>query len=393
MCKSGLIAAAAIVVIALTGGVACGQVISGPVEPVNESPKATGWQAVTVVEGLEHPWSLAFLPGGEILITERPGRVRIVENGKLRSEPLATLPDVFAVGQGGLMEVSLHPQFEETRWVYLTYSTGNNRENHTVLARGTLAQDNSALEDIEVLFTVNKLKPGGQHFGSRIVWLEDNTFLLAIGDGGNPPVEVDGDLTRKQAQILSSHLGKVLRLDENGKAAPANPFMSDEAADGAVYTYGHRNIQGMARHPETGDVWATEHGSRGGDELNLITPGANYGWPLVTYGREYYGPRITDQTTMEGAEDPKIVWTPSIAASGLAFYTGDAIPEWTGDLFAGGLALQQIRRIKFEDGQPGEQETLHFDARIRDVRNGPDGHLYVLTDENNGKLLRIEATE
>ncbi|MEM7809161.1 MAG: PQQ-dependent sugar dehydrogenase, partial [Planctomycetota bacterium] len=178
----------------------------------------------------------------------------------------------------------------------------------------------------------------------------------------------------------------------HGRPAPANPFMDDPDNYGGVFTYGHRNIQGMAIHPETRDVWATEHGARGGDELNLITRGTNYGWPLATYSIEYWGPRISNETSLDTAEDPVIVWTPCIAPSGLAFYTGDAIPEWQGDLFAGGLVLKQIRRIKFDDnGQPGEQETLQFPSRIRDVRNGPDGHLYVLTDETPGQVLRIEA--
>ena len=210
-------------------------------------------------------------------------------------------------------------------------------------------------------------------------------------DGGNPPVEVGGKLARFHAQDLDSHLGKTLRLDEHGKPAPANPFMDDPENYGAVYTYGHRNIQGLALHPETRAVWATEHGARGGDELNLIESGNNYGWPLATYSYEYWGPRISNETSFPEAEDPRIVWTPCIAPSGLAFYTGDAIAGWEGDLFAGGLKLKQVRRVMFDDdGEPAGQQTLQFDSRIRDVRDGPDGHLYVLTDESDGQLLRIE---
>jgi glucose/arabinose dehydrogenase len=372
------------------------QEIAGPVEPTGETENATGWQAIPVVDGLEHPWAIAFLPGSEadapdMLVTERPGRLRVVTDGQLRDEPVEGLPEIFANGQGGLMDVSLHPQFEETRWVYLTYSAGTRNANHTQLARGTLNEDMTALEDVEVLFEVNHKKPGGQHFGSRIEWMPDNTFLLSIGDGGNPPVEVDGKLARWHAPDLSSHLGKILRLDEYGKPAPANPFMSDPDHAGAVWTYGHRNVQGIATHPDTGEIWATEHGARGGDELNRIERGTYYGWPEVTYSREYWGPRISDETSMEGARDPEVVWTPCIAPSGLAFYTGDAISDWKGDLFAGGLVLRQVRRLDFEDGKIVGEETLQFDERIRDVVNGPDGYLYVVTDEDNGKVMRIEA--
>ncbi len=375
-------------------GITCAQSkIDGPVDPVDSAPRAQGWTTEKVVGGLRNPWAVAFLPSGEMLITERPGRLRVVSaEGELRDNPVSGLPEVFASGQGGLMDVSLHPRFEETRWVYLTHSAGSANENYTVLVRGTLSDDLSSLDEVERIFEVAQKKPGGQHFGSRILWLEDGTMLMSIGDGGNPPVEVDGKLARFHAQDLKSHLGKTLRLDENGKPAPANPFMGDPENAGAVYTYGHRNIQGIAMHPDTGEVWATEHGARGGDELNKIEAGTNYGWPLVTYSREYWGPRISQDTSMPEAQDPAVVWTPCIAPSGLAFYTGDKMPEWRGDLFAGGLVLKQVRRLMFDDnGQPAGQQTLQFPSRIRDVRNGPDGFLYVLTDERDGQLLRIVA--
>ncbi len=365
--------------------------IGGPVEPVASAPAAEGWKATPVVEGLQNPWSVAFLPDGKtMLITERPGRLRVVVDGKLQEAPVKNLPSIYAKGQGGLMDVSLHPEFKDNRWVYFTYSSGSQKQNHTQLARGRLSEDLSSLDDVEMIFEVNKLKPGNQHFGSRIQWLDDGTMLLSVGDGGNPPVEVEGKLARFHAQDLTSHLGKILRLDENGRPAPANPFMGDPENAGAIFTYGHRNVQGIAVHPETGDIWATEHGARGGDELNLIEAGNNYGWPIVTYSYEYWGPRISQDTSMPEAEDPKVVWTPCIAPCGLAFYTGDAISDWTGDLFAGGLVLKQVRRIKFVDGMPTTQETLQFPDRIRDVVNGPDGHLYLLTDEKNGKLLRLD---
>ncbi|MEM6560063.1 MAG: PQQ-dependent sugar dehydrogenase [Planctomycetota bacterium] len=382
---------------------ACGQqALDEPVTPVAEAPLATGWKSVEVVGDLVRPWGLAFLPDADhsdgltMLVTEKPGRLRVVENGTLRDSAVSGVPEVFAGGQGGLMDVVLHPHFDDTRWVYLTYSAGDARSNFTAMARGRLTDDLAALEDVEVLFEVKERKRGGQHFGSRILWLPDDTMLLSIGDGGNPPSMVEGKLSRLHAQDTHAHLGKTLRLDENGAPAPANPFMSDMDAYGAVFTLGHRNIQGMDMHPVTRDVWATEHGARGGDELNKIVAGSNYGWPEATYSREYAGPRISDKTTLEGAVDPVVVWTPCIAPSGLAFYTGDGISDWNGDLFAGGLVLRQVRRIKFDENHqpiPGTagQETLQFRSRIRDVRNGPDGFLYVLTDETPGQVLRIEA--
>jgi glucose/arabinose dehydrogenase len=382
--------AAAVVAGLSFAAVACGQTVEGPIEPVAESPRATGWATRTVVDGLEHPWAVAFLPGGEMLITERPGRLRVVDaGGNLRDAGVEGLPQILSFGQGGLMDVSLHPRFEETRWVYLTYAAGEARANHTRMARGRLSDDLSKLEDVKVIFEVGQMKGGGQHFGSRILWLPDDTMLISIGDGGNPPVTVDGRLSRDWAGETTSHLGKTLRLDEHGEPAPANPFMADPNAAGAVYTLGHRNIQGMDIDPATGQIWATEHGARGGDELNKIDPGTDYGWPRATYSVEYRGGRISDTAALEGTRQPEIVWTPCIAPSGLAFYTGDALPEWTGDLFAGGLVLRQIRRLDFEGGQIVGQETLQFEDRIRDVRNAPDGHLYVLTDAKNGKLLRI----
>ncbi len=384
----------ALLSVSFLSGAAYGQgKIEGPVDPVAAAPAAQGWTTEEVAGGLDRPWGLAFLPGGEMLVTERSGQMRIVDaDGNLRDTPVKNVPEVYARGQGGLMDVVLHPEFGETRWIYFTHAAGTRNENHTVLVRAKISEDLTQLEDVEQIFEVAEKKPGNQHFGSRILWLDDGTLLMSVGDGGNPPVEVNGKLARFHAQDLDSHLGKTLRLDEHGKPAPANPFMDDPDNYGGIYTYGHRNIQGLAIHPETRDVWATEHGARGGDELNLIEAGSNYGWPEATYSYEYWGPRISNETSYPDAEDPKIVWTPCIAPSGLAFYTGDAIPEWKGDLFAGGLVLKQIRRIKFDDnGQPGEQETLQFPSRIRDVRNGPDGHLYVLTDEENGQILRIVA--
>jgi len=382
---------AALIAVGMTAQ-ACGQP-SGPVTPTGETPAETGWRLAEVTRGLMHPWGAVWLPDGRtMLITEREGRPRVVEDGVLRRDVVEGVPEVFASGQGGLMDVALHPDFERTRWVYLTMSTGSGQANRTELVRGRLREDLSRLEDVERLFRVNADKRGGQHFGSRLLWLEDGSLLMSVGDGGNPPIRHDGRLIREFAQDTSWQLGKVLRMNENGEALDDSPFAGDDEGDPYVYSYGHRNIQGMAIRPGTTEVWATEHGARGGDELNLIRPERNYGWPEVTYSVEYRGPRISDETSREGMVDPLVVWTPCIAPSGLAFYEGEDFPEWQGDLFAGGLVLRQIRRIDFEDGDIAGQTTLQLDDRGRWVGTGPDGEMYVLTDEIDGGLFRIEPT-
>lgn len=348
------------------------------VEPVAEAPAATGWTTEVVATGLEHPWGMTFLPTGDLLVTERPGRLRLVTADGLHPDPIGGVPAVFARRQGGLLDVALHPDFATNQLVYLSYSSGSRRDNATTIARGRLADH--ALHDLEVVFTVTPGKSNGFHYGSRLVFMPDGTLVFSVGDGH----------MREQAQEVGSYYGKVLRIRDDGEHATDNPFQARVDAQQEVYSYGHRNIQGMALHPTTGDLWATEHGPRGGDELNLIIPGANYGWPRFTYGEEYRGGEIGDGMRHDdGTTEPVAVWTPSIATSGLAWYTGDAIPQWTGSLFAGGLVLRQIRRLELTDGAVTHQETLHFDERIRDVRDGPDGHLYVATDAVRGRILRI----
>jgi aldose sugar dehydrogenase len=364
---------------------------NGPIEPTGDVAAASGFERVTVVEGLERPWSIAWLPDGAMLITERPGRLRIVRNGTLDPNAIAGVPEVLAVNQGGLMDVSLHPNFAQNRFIYLTYSHGSDDANRTRVARATF--DGTTLSNVQVIFEVSQPKSGGQHFGSRITWLPDGTMLVAIGDGGNPPTELDGDLIRKQAQNLNSRLGKIVRLNDDGSIPKDNPFASDTNADSAIWSYGHRNIQGLAFDPTSQRVWATEHGSRGGDELNQPQAGKNFGWPVVTYSQEYTGGEISNERLRPGMEDPKVVWTPAIAPSGLAFYTGDRFGQWRGDLFAGGLVSQDIRRIDLdESGNVVGQEAIEIGQRVRDVRQGPDGLLYVLTDEQNGQLIRLEPT-
>lgn len=376
------------VLAASTTGVGC-QPVTGDV-PLSgtEIPVASGYTIERVLTGLERPWAFTWFPNRPYdgLITERAGRLRVVRNGQLLPDPAYAFgEEIFARGQGGLMDVALHPDFTENQLVYLTYSEGTGDKNRTVLARSVLNGDQ--LEKPEVIFAVNRWKRGGQHFGSRILWLPDGTLLLAIGDGGNPPVRYDGDWIRKQARDPAAHLGKVLHLNDDGSPAGGADLGEDAAPE--VYSYGHRNIQGLARDPATGAIWANEHGARGGDELNLIEPGKDYGWPDATYSREYSGPRITRDTDLPGVTDPKIVWTPSKAPSGLAFYTGDAFPQWQGDLFSGALVHRHIRRIDLEGTRVVGEQKIPTDGRVRDVRQGPDGLIYFVTDERDGELLRL----
>lgn len=342
----------------------------------------------TVIEGLEHPWSMAWLPDGAMLITERPGRLRIVRDGVLDPNPIAGVPDVFASRQGGLMDVSVHPQFAQNQLIYLTYAHGTEQSNRTRVARARL--DGQSLQDLQVIFEVTQPKPGGQHFGSRIAWLPDDTMLVSIGDGGNPPVAIEGGLIRQQAQNLQSRLGKIVRLNDDGSIPADNPFVN-AAADRAVWSYGHRNIQGLAVDSATNRVWATEHGARGGDELNLVQAGQNYGWPIVTHSREYSGGVISTERSRPGMVDPKQVWDSTLAPSGLMVYSGDRFAAWQGNLFAGGLVSQDVRRIELDQaGNIQDEQIIEVNQRVRDVRQAPDGLIYVLTDAPNGQLLRLE---
>jgi glucose/arabinose dehydrogenase len=342
-----------------------------------ESPKAV--RQTRLLGGLEHPWGLAWLPDGSLLITERPGRLRIVRKGVLDPKPIAGVPAVLAAGQGGLLDVSVHPRFAENGFVYLTYAAGEPNANHTGLARARF--DGRSLSGLEVLFKVPQLKPGTQHFGSRLLWLPDGTLLVSIGDGGNPPLQLGGALIREQAQNPASALGKILRLNADGTIPANNPFRGKAGAHPAVWSLGHRNIQGLAYDPARQRVWLSEHGSRGGDELNLVKRGANYGWPLVTHSREYSGPEITTRRSAPGMEDPRRVWTPAIAPSGLAVASGRTVPQWRDQLFAGGLVSADVRRLRLDgEGRVLAEETIPIGNRVRDVREGPDGFLYVLTD-------------
>jgi glucose/arabinose dehydrogenase len=366
------------------------QLLAAPYITSGDVPVDRGFRKEFVIQGLEHPWGMAWLPNGDMLITERPGRLRLVRDGRLIPDPVKGIPEVFAAGQGGLLDVLVHPRFEENRAVYLTYAYGTSKSNRTRVARALF--DGSVLMDLQVIFEVSIVKPGSQHFGSRLLWLPDGTLLVSIGDGGNPPIRMKGDWIRKQAQNRRSHLGKILRLKEDGSTPRDNPFFDSADSEATVWSYGHRNIQGLTYDPLRSMVWASEHGALGGDELNVIEAGKNYGWPVVTYSREYFGGiEISPYTSKPGMVNPRVVWLNAIAPSGLVVYTGKAFPHWYGDIFAGGLISQDIRHIALDEaGNVIEQHALRVGQRVRDVRQGPDGLLYVLTDESRGSLIRFK---
>jgi glucose/arabinose dehydrogenase len=338
----------------------------------------------TVAEGLEHPWSLAFLPNGSQLVTEREGRLRRIENSELQDKPIAGVPELVVSGQGGLLDVILHPDFENNRTLFLSYAHKISRDGLTTrVARATL--DGDRLSEVEVIFEALPRGNTSRHFAGRMEFDRDGNLYVAVGDRG----EMD------RAQATDDDAGGVHRLTVDGAPAPGNPFVDDPSVNDTFFTYGNRNIQGMTIHPQTGDIWSHEHGPRGGDEINIIRAGNNYGWPDVTYGIDYSGVPITSKTTMEGVTDPLHYWDPSIAPSGMAFYTGDEFPEWRGDLFVGALKMQKLVRLSIENGTVREEEDLLEDLgeRIRDVRMGPDGALWLLTDADNGKVYRIVPAE
>ncbi len=355
-------------------------------QPATVAQAAPDYTISAIAAGLEHPWGMAWLPDGDLLITERPGRLRRWDGTELRT--VTGIPTVFNRGQGGLLDVAVHPQFAENGWVYFTYAAGSRSANQTQVARARLADD--TLRDWQVIFTVAPAKPGAQHFGSRLLWLPDGTLLVSTGDGGNPPIELDNQLIRLQAQRLDSDLGKVLRLQDDGSIPADNPAIEGQPPS-AVWSYGHRNIQGLAYDAERQAIWATEHGARGGDELNQLRAGENYGWPLVSHSREYAtGRPVSPVQSQPGMVDPQLLWTPSMAPSGLAVYQGSLFPQWRGSLFAGALVDRDIKRLSVDaQGSVREVETIPIGERVRAVAQGPDESLYVLTDERAGRLLKI----
>lgn len=350
-------------------------------------PAAKGWRVETIAEGISHPWSMAWLPDGRLLVTSRSGTLHVLNGKQFDTVPMEGLPPVFNSGQGGLFEIAVHPSDKKNPRVYLTLATGTSEANRTTLVQGSF--DGKKLQGIKEVFRVQPDKAGGQHFGGRLVWQADGTLLMSIGDGGNPPARIGDRLAREQAQNLATHHGSILRLTDKGKPAPGNQLSTMPGALPEIWSYGHRNIQGMARDA-AGRVWATEHGPRGGDELNLIVAGQNYGWPLQSYGADYKTGEPVGQKVVAGMTQPKIAWVPSTGASGLVYYTGSQFPQWRGNLLSGGLATMDVRRIALDSqGNVTLQERLDIGARVRDVRQGPDGHIYLVTDDANGKLMRI----
>lgn len=340
-------------------------------------------RVVTIAEGLQTPWSLAFLPDGRMLVTERAGTMRIVSSSGERSAPLAGIPDVHAQGQGGLLDVVLGPDFGDDRRIYFSYAQPTGRGARTAVARAVLDPDSLRLDQVEVIFTQDDDPPGRHHWGSRLVFARDGTLFVTLGDRF---------MHRDLAQTLDNHYGKIVRINQDGTVPADNPFVDQPGAKPEIFSYGHRNLQGAALHPESGVLWTHEHGPQGGDEVNVGKAGANYGWPVITYGREYVtGGRIGEGTERADVEPPRHHWTPSIAPSGMAFYTGDAFPRWRGNLFVGALRGQLLSRLEL-DGERvvGEERFLtELGSRIRDVRQGPDGGLYLL-DESHGRILKLE---
>ncbi len=344
---------------------------------------AQALKPVVVAKGLEHPWGLAFLPDGRLLVTERAGRMRIVERDGRLNEPLAGLPPVVAAGQGGLLDVVLHPQFAQNQLVYWTFSEAGDGGAATAVARGKL--EGNALTGVQVIFRQLPKVGGGNHFGSRLVWARDGRLFVGLGDR----------FSRKDdAQTLDNHMGKLVRIEADGQVPADNPFAQRNGARPEIWSYGHRNIQGAAQHPATGELWIVEHGPQGGDELNVPAAGANHGWPVITYGRNYgIGTQIGEGTERADVAPPLRHWVPtSIAPSGMAFLTSERYPGWKGNLFIGTLRGAHLVRLELDGRKVVKEERLltERNARIRDVRQGPDGWLYVLTDSPDGQVWRLE---
>lgn len=346
-----------------------------PIEPAE-----AGIEVTTVAEGLVHPWGLTFLPDGRMLVTEQPGRLRIVARDGSLSEPVEGVPEVHATGQGGLLDVAIAPDFASNRFVYLSYSESGEGGAGTAVARGRLNEAGTALEGVEVIFRQRPKVNGPNHWGSRLVFSPDGTLFVTLGDR----------FKFQPAQDISSHIGKIVRVNPNGSVPKDNPFVDRENAEPAIWSYGHRNVQGAAIHPETGVLWTHEFGPMGGDELNVPEAGRNYGWPLVSWGQHYDGTDIPDPPTQPRLAGPVYYWNPVISPSGMIFYTGDAFPQWRGDIFIGGLSSQALVHLTLDAQQVTGEERIAMDARIRDVEQGPDGLIYLLTDSSGGRILKVE---
>lgn len=336
--------------------------------------------------GLDTPWSIAFLPDGRLLVTERPGRLRVVGTDGRLSEPIAGVPTVHARGQGGLLDVVLSPTYAEDGVIVFSYAEPTSRGGRTAVARARLDLERMELQDVRRIFAQNEDPSGNQHWGSRLVFAPDGTLFVTLGDRGG---------ARDRAPALDSHIGKVVRIALDGSVPPDNPFIGRADVLPEIWSYGHRNIQGAALHPETGELWTHEHGPQGGDELNRTRAGLNYGWPEVTYGREYVtGRKIGEGSSRSDVEPPVLQWTPSIAPAGMAFYTGDVFPQWKGSVLVGALKYQLVARLVLDGNEVRHEERMltELGRRIRDVRQGPDGHVWLL-DETEGRVLRLDPVQ
>lgn len=333
----------------------------------------------TIIDGLEHPWALAFLPDGRMLVTERPGRLRVVSQAGALSKPIANLPAIHAKGQGGLLDVILDPEFVSNKRIYFSYSAKIGQKSATAVVRATLA--GLTLDDVEVIFQQSPALAGSHHYGSRLVIDKEGYLFITLGERGQ----------RKKAQALDNHLGKVVRINRDGSVPQDNPFIGHKNALPEIWSFGHRNPQGAALHPETGQLWIHEHGPRGGDEINIPKAGKNYGWPLVSFGSHYSGIPIPDNANRADIIYPLHYWTPSIAPSGMMFYVGNKFPSWQGSLFVGALAGQHVARLELDGQQVLSEEKIIDDlgVRVRDIAVDSDGYIYLLSDDNNGKILKL----
>ena len=353
-------------------------------EPTIVKSEKLNVRVEVIASGLQNPWGLAFLPDGRALVTERPGRLRIIGKDNKLSDPVGGVPEVAAVGQGGLLDVALSPDFAKDNLVFLSFAEPRGAAgSSTSVARGKLVEKDgkATLEDVKVIYRQEPARLGGFHFGSRLVFARDGNLFVTTGERN----------LKTLSQDLSNHLGKIIRITPDGGAPKDNPFVNNKDAKPEIWSWGHRNVQGAALHPQTGKLWLTEHGPRGGDEINIPEAGKNYGWPVIGYGIDYSGAKMHESTHKEGMEQPIHYWTPSIAPSGAMFYTGDLFPEWKGNLFTGSLVFTSVHRIELNGEKVVKEERLLESAgdRIRDVRQAADGSIWLLTDARNGKVLRL----
>ena len=346
-------------------------------EPVEIKTKKLSLALDVVTDGLEHPWGLAFLADSRMLVTERAGRLRYVNADGSLSDPITGLPDITVAGQGGLLDIILHPQFSENNQIFFSYNEPGESGSSTAVASATL--NGNALDNVQVIFSATPKIESRHHFGGRLVFADNGDLFITLGDRGQ---------RRHDAQTLDTHHGKVVRVKTDGSPSAVNPYLQQDNALSDVWSYGHRNIQGAALHPTTKQLWTHEHGPQGGDEINITRADHNYGWPEITYGEEYGGGQI-GKTKQEGMEQPLHYWVPSIAPSGMTFYTGQLFKPWQQNLLVGSLKFGQLVRLELTGEKVTDEERIMIGQRIRDVRQGPDGAVYLLTDQKNGQILRL----